>query len=174
VRVQGPGCRGGGCGSFGGGWAHPAADVEVVDGGEGVVDSAGGLRGDGEEVGAPGADCAVAGAGVGEGLPVDAGGVQPGEVLAGFGGVGAPGFGRQPRVFQRGTMGRVDGLQVGRQRDGVPSAPAGENAERVVGGPGRCVGRSAAAGVLGGHPRSLLPRMLVLGSFRRRVRASRT
>ena len=75
--VQGARRGGGQVDPVGVGRAEAAADVEVVDGGEGVVDGGGGTFVDGEQVGAPVADGPVPGRGVGEGVAVEVGVGEP-------------------------------------------------------------------------------------------------
>jgi hypothetical protein len=118
MLVECPGFRGGNVDSLGDGPAHAAVAVEVVDGCEGVVDGGRSLPHDGEQVGAPLTDGPIPGAGVGEEGTVTIDGVQPGEVLANLGGVGAAGLGRQRRPGQFGPVGRVDRLKPRRQDDG--------------------------------------------------------
>ena len=96
--IEEPGRFAGNGGSFDGGPTHAAASVEVVYGGQGVVDSGRGLVGGRDEIGAPV--------------------TYPGEVLAGLGGVRATGLARQRRGTQLGGVGGVGSRQPHRQRDG--------------------------------------------------------
>ena len=73
--VQRAGGRIGEVDALGGGGSEPTASVEVIDGGQGIVDGGGLALGDGEQMGAVVAHGPVADAGVGERVAVDIGGL---------------------------------------------------------------------------------------------------
>ena len=83
-----------GLGQFGPGGvggSEATAGVEVIDGGQGVVDGGGLAFGHGEQVGAVVARGAVSRPLLGERVAAGVGGGEPDQELTDFGGVGAPG-----------------------------------------------------------------------------------
>ncbi len=114
--------------------AEAGAGIEVVDGGQGVVDGGVAALEHRGEVGAVVAYRPVAGVGAGERVAVDVGLGEPGEVAADLGGVGAAGLLGKRRAGELGEVAGVDGLQPDRQRDGrAPPASRPGGRLRVLG-----------------------------------------
>jgi hypothetical protein len=116
--------RGGDLDAGGARGSEAAADVEVVDGRERIIDGRRAALQHGMEVGAVVAHCPVAAVGAGERILVEAGAGKPGQELADLGGVGPARL-----VRQRGGLGGPRRSPRGPRR----SAPAGRAAPGRVG-----------------------------------------
>ncbi len=102
------------------GRSEAAANMEVIDGGQGAIHRGRPTLQDGLEVGAVVAHGPVASVGAVERVSVGLGAVEPGQVLADLGGVGAPGLVGQGRPGQGGDVGLEHIHRRPGQLDGNP------------------------------------------------------